>query len=120
MLTLGITAAVLSMLLLSASDFLTKKPVQKLGGYVLSISILILAVIPIGLVFLFLPPVELTTFLFTLSILAGISLGGGYLLVFKSLETEQASNTSSMISPRHLHLLFAAEHSTKLTRLSSP
>ena len=93
MLSLGIIIALGSTLLIATSDTLIKKLAAKLGSYLTATVPLAVAIIPLLTVAVVIPPVSIAPVYLLFTVLGGLIYALALILILKSLETEQASNT---------------------------
>jgi len=95
---IGYLAILLTLLSFSFGDTIGKKVSTKFGNYSSALFIMGFGLIPL-LISLFFLPQNLTNYNFLLiSVVAGFFLALGYVFIYKSLETEQASNTWALIN----------------------
>ena len=94
----GYLAGVLTLLSFSFGDTISKGVSTKFGNYSSALFIMGFGLIPL-LVSLFFLPQSFTNYNFLLiSVAAGFFIALGYVLIYKSLETEQVSNTWALIN----------------------
>lgn len=93
MLSLGIILAIGSMLVIAVVDTLLKKVTVAAGTYFTSTLFAGLAIIPLLFIIIAVPPTSVAPIYIALTVLGGLAYALGLILVLKSLETEQASNT---------------------------
>jgi len=94
----GYLAGVLTLLSFSFGDTISKRVSTKFGNYSSALFIMGFGLIPL-LVSLFFLPQSFTNYNFLLiSVVAGFFIALGYVLIYKSLETEQVSNTWALIN----------------------
>jgi drug/metabolite transporter (DMT)-like permease len=90
---LGYVVAIATLLSLSFGDTIGKNVSTKFGNYVSTLFIMGFGIIPLLVSLLFFPQNLFNYNGIVLAVVAGFFLALGYVLVYKSLETEQASNT---------------------------
>ncbi len=98
MISTAIAAGILTLALYTSGDLIIKRPSEKAGSVPVSLivsmsSAVFLALLSLFYPFSFPPPVSLVY-----SIIAGVTMGLGTLFVLKSLESEQVSDTMSMVA----------------------
>ncbi|MDE1845945.1 MAG: DMT family transporter [Candidatus Micrarchaeota archaeon] len=98
MLGYGIIAALLSLFFFSIGDTLSKHVSEKLGNKASATIIVGAGIIPLGLSIFLIQPNVLDLNVLLLSTLAGAFTAIGFLLVFKSLETQQVTNTLALVN----------------------
>ncbi|MDE1857430.1 MAG: EamA family transporter [Candidatus Micrarchaeota archaeon] len=93
--------AVATMLFLALDDVISKRVAEHLGTYKSSMIILGVAMLPPIVAVAIFGAGGLTAQVFGLAAIGGIFLGAGYVLIYKSLESEQVTNTMALyeISP---------------------
>jgi drug/metabolite transporter (DMT)-like permease len=96
MLDLGLFVALMAMLSFAASDTIAKKVSAKMGSKRATMIMLGGSILPllVGAYFFGLGQINLTTVFF--SVVSGVVYSGAFLLLYKSLETKQVSNTISL------------------------
>lgn len=94
----GIVAAFIAMSLFSIGDTLAKTAASSLGGRRTALYIVSSGVLPVFVMYAMFPPATLTAWLLGFNIVSGLLLAAGYLLVYESLKSEQASTTWALIS----------------------
>jgi drug/metabolite transporter (DMT)-like permease len=87
-----IMAALSASLLWGFEDALSKKPVSKLGISLTTSIILVVGLVPFAIVAL-LYPASMTYFAIALSAAAGLFWGAGFMLIYKSVSTENVTST---------------------------
>ncbi len=98
MLSTGIIAAFVCVILFSLGDTLAKNAATALGSYRTALYIVVSGGVPIAVAFALFPPQSITVTILELSCLGGVFLAAGYALVYISLRTEQASDTWALIN----------------------
>jgi len=98
MLNYGIIAALFGMLVYALGDTLSKRITMKLGHHESALLIVGASLIPLFLSFLVIQPNVIDTSLVIVSVISGIFLALGFLLVYKTLETEQVANTMVLLN----------------------
>jgi len=98
MLNYGIIAALFGMLVYALGDTLSKRVTMKLGHHESALLIVGASLIPLFLSFLVIQPNVVDANLIIVSIISGIFLALGFLLVYKTLETEQVANTMVLLN----------------------
>lgn len=93
MLSLGVVAAIITLIVWSVSLTMERKIVRLSGNLRGSLLIIASGVLPM-LLFYAISPFELNLYAIILAVASGIFLALGYILYYKALETEQISNTS--------------------------
>jgi drug/metabolite transporter (DMT)-like permease len=93
MINLGITAAFITTLLWIVNSLVVKKTSSSLGNYRSSLIIITIGIIPMIAAAMIFGIGTIETYQIAISAAAGIFLCLGFILIFKSLETEQLTNT---------------------------
>ena len=91
----AIIAAFLASLLWGIEDALSKKPVDKLGISRTNSIALVVGLLPLAIVAAFYP-VHMTNAEIFISVLSGIFWGAGFMLVYKSVSTENVTTTYAL------------------------
>lgn len=102
MISYGILAAAIAMLFFAFSDTLAKKVSSKLGSYESSLLIIGAGLIPLAASLFLVHPNVFSPTVVLVSIIAGVFLAGGFLFVYKSLETEQVTNTMVLLNLQYV------------------
>lgn len=103
---LGLPSALTGLFSFSVGDVAAKKAAATLGNYIATLIILGVGIIPIVASLVFLPQNLFSSELVLISAAIGFFLGIGYLLIYKSLETEQASNVWAFWSLQSIFAIF--------------
>ncbi len=101
----GVPAAFARMLFFAVDDTIAKPVSSLLGNYRTSIIVVGFGLVPSILILVYLAAYEFTYQSLLLSVAGGIFFGLGYVLIYKSLETEQATNTIALFAITPLALL---------------
>ncbi len=123
MLSLGLTVAFGAMLSFAASDFFAKSSSAKLGSKRTTLIMLSTSFIVLILVAFFFGLTKINLPVLFFSVLSGLVYAFGYLFLYKSLETEQVSNTISLTGIEYglvtvISVLVIGEIVTKIEILS--
>lgn len=93
MLSPGIIFAIGSMIVIAVVDTFMRKATRALGSYFSSMIFIGLAIIPLLFLVVAVPPSGIAPIYLLYAVLGGLAYALGLVLVLKTLETEQASNT---------------------------
>ena len=96
MINLGITAAFITTLLWIANGLAVKKTSSSLGNYRSSLIIITIGILPMIAAAIIFGIGAIETYQIAISAAAGVFLCLGFILIFKSLETEQLTNTVAL------------------------
>lgn len=109
MFSYGILAALLTLLFFSIGDTLSKPSSEKLGHKLSAAIIVGSGMIPLGISLFFIHPNVFGLGVLFFGVLAGVLTAVGFLLVFKSLETQQVTNTMALVNIQYASvILFGA------------
>jgi len=98
MISAAILAGILTLALYTSGDIIIKRPSEKAGSAPVSLIVSLSSAFILALLSLFYPFSSLSPFSLAYTIVAGITMGLGTILVLKSLESEQVSDTMSMVA----------------------
>ncbi|MDE1762243.1 MAG: DMT family transporter [Candidatus Micrarchaeota archaeon] len=117
--SIGIVAALVGLLMFSVGDTISKRVSERLGHLISATVIVGAGIISLAASLLFLPSVPLTPIMLAASAAAGVFTALGFLLVLKSLETEQVSNTMGLLNLQYaviiiLGIFFLSENVSAL------
>lgn len=101
----GLLAALFALIFFSIGDTLSKSASEKLGHKLSAAVIVSAGIIPIGISLLFIHPNLVNLGVIFFGILAGAFTAIGFLFVFKSLETEQVTNTMSLVNIQYASVI---------------
>ena len=94
----GLVAALVNLFTLSIGDSIAKRVSVELGNYGAALFILGIGVLPLLVFFFAVPQNQIGMGVLVLSLVAGVFLAIGNILIYKSLETEQVSETMSLVN----------------------
>lgn len=98
MLGLGLLAALLSLFFFSIGDTISKKASEILGHRISAAIVVGAGTIPLGISLLFVQPNVFSLGILEFTVISGAFGALGFILVFKSLETEQVTNTMVLVN----------------------
>lgn len=98
MISIGILAAILSLIFISISDLISKKISSTIGSQAATTLLMAISLVPLLVVMVYIPPYNISVSTIAYAVIGGLFYAFAILLILKSLETEQASNTWALLN----------------------